>query len=71
MGNQAQDASSQKATDQPPSPGGDPDQPPSDLPTPNAQDKGKDKPQDQEGFGHIGRKNVPASKGTPEPHEIF
>jgi hypothetical protein len=58
--------------DQPPSPGGDPDQPPKDLPTPRSgQDEGSDKTKDKEGFGHIGRKNVPSTKGAPEPHEIF
>jgi hypothetical protein len=57
---------------QPPSPGGDPDQGPNDLPTPRAgQDKGKDKTKDKEGFGHIGKKDVPSSNGTPEPHQIF
>jgi hypothetical protein len=68
MGDQARDSN---ATNQPPSPGGDPDQAPKNLPTPGGQDKGKDKAQDKAGFGHIGRKNVPSTKGAPEPHEIF
>jgi hypothetical protein len=51
---------------------GDPTQEPKDLPTPRTgQDKGKDKTEDKKGFGHIGNKDVPSSKGTPEPHEIF
>lgn len=57
---------------EPPSPGGDPDQGPNDLPTPRAeQDKGTGKPKDKEGFGHIGNKDVPSSEGTPEPRQIF
>ena len=71
MGNQERDSGSQNATNQPPSPGGDPGPAPEGLPTTRGQDKGKDKTQDKEGFGHIGRKNVSSSKGTPEPHEIF
>lgn len=69
MATQAQDPGGQN---QPPSPGGDPDQRPNDLPTPRAgQDKGKDKTKDKEGFGHIGNKDVPSSEETPEPHQIF
>jgi hypothetical protein len=72
MGTQAQDSGNQNRANQPPTPGGDPDQAPKDLPTPRAgQDKGKDKTKDKEGFGHIGNKDVPSSKGTPEPHDIF
>jgi hypothetical protein len=70
MGSKAQDCSP-NATNQPPAPGGDPDPAPKDLPTPRGEDKDKDKTQTGEGFGHIGRKSVPPSKGTPEPHEIF
>jgi hypothetical protein len=70
MGSQAQDPGSQNRTNQPPSPGGDPDQGPKDLPTPRSgQDEGNDKT--KEGFGHIGRKNVPSTEGAPEPHELF
>jgi hypothetical protein len=61
--------------DAPPSPGGDPAQPPQDLPTPRAgQDKGKDKEKnadDQDGYGPIGKKDVPSSPDTPEPHQIY
>ena len=72
MGTQAQDSGNQNRANQPPTPGGDPDQAPKDLPTPRAgQDKGKNKTKDKEGFGHIGNKDVPSSKGTPEPHDIF
>lgn len=61
----------------PPEPGGDPDQPPTDLPAPrpgqdHVSDRTNDKKgDDKEGFGHIGNKDVPSSKGTPEPHQIF
>jgi hypothetical protein len=69
---QAQKPGDQNRLNQPPTPGGDPVQGPKDLPTPRAgQDKGKGKTEDKEGFGHIGNKDVPSSKGTPEPHEIF
>jgi hypothetical protein len=70
MGTQAQDAGNQNRANQPPTPGGDPEQAPKDLPTPRGgQDKGKDKTKNKEGFGHIGNKDVPTSKGTPEPQD--
>jgi len=69
---ETQSPRNQSRPDQPPTPGGDPDQGPSDLPTPHpGQDKGKNEDEDKEGFGHIGNKNVPPSEGTPEPREIF
>jgi hypothetical protein len=72
METQAQDLGNQNRGNQPPKPGGDPEEEPKDVPAPRAgQDKGKDNAKDKEGFGHIGNKDVPASKGTPEPHEIF
>jgi hypothetical protein len=72
METQAQNSADQDRLNQPPTPGGDPDQGPKDLPIPRAgQDKGKNKTGEKEGYGHIGNKDVPASKGTPEPHEIF
>jgi hypothetical protein len=67
-----QSPGNQNRPDQPRTPGGDPNQGPSDLPTPRpGQDKGKNENKDKEGFGHIGNKDVPSSEGTPEPHEIF
>jgi hypothetical protein len=58
--------------DQPPAPGGDPDQPPTDLPAPRTgQDRDPGGMNDKDGFGHIGNKDVPSSKGTPKPHQIF
>jgi hypothetical protein len=64
MGNQ----SHQSSTHQPPVPGGDPDQPPSDPKGgPTSDTQGKDKT----GYGHIGNKEVPRPDGAPEPHQIF
>jgi hypothetical protein len=72
MGTQVPTRDEQDRGDQPPAPGGDPDQPPADLPAPrDGQDHVSDRTNDKEGFGHIGNKDVPASKGTPEPHQIF
>jgi hypothetical protein len=64
---------SQNSADQPPVPGGDPDQPPNDLPAPPSSgkdggDKGK---KDKSGYGHIGNKEVPRPEGSPPPHQIF
>jgi hypothetical protein len=58
-------------TDQPPTPGGDPDQPPSDLPDPAVKQDKDDGKGTKSGFGHIGNKQVPRPKGAPPPHEIF
>ena len=61
---------SEKA-DQPPSPGGAPDQGPNDVPPPPA-DRGNDDTKGKKsGYGHIGNKQVPRPKGAPPPHEIF
>jgi hypothetical protein len=69
-----QSPGNQNRSDQPPTPGGDPNQETSDIdiltPRPG-QDKGKNENEDKKGFGHIGNKDVPSSEGTPEPHEIF
>jgi len=68
MGNQSQ----QSNADQPPVPGGDPDQPPSDLPTPKKGEaastpKGKDKT----GYAPIATEETPRPEGAPKPHQIF
>jgi hypothetical protein len=57
---------------QPPVPGGDPAQPPPDLPVP-ASDKHKDqvKGQDPATYGPIEERESPAPEGAPEPHQIF
>lgn len=62
--------------DHPPSPGGDPAQPPPDLPAPGAnQNKGtvkvKDGSKDKSVYGPVGGREVPAPEGAPKPHEIF
>lgn len=68
MGTRSQDNN----TDQPPVPGGDPDQPPNDLPIPPSRDDTRDtQNKNKGGYGHIGNKEVPAPKGAPPPHEIF
>ena len=68
MGTRSQDNS----TDQPPVPGGDPDQPPNDLPTPPSSDDTRDTPdKNKAGYGHIGNKEVPRPKGSPQPRQIF
>ncbi len=68
MGIRSQD----KNTDQPPVSGGDPDQPPNDLPTPPGSRGRRDtQDKDKAGYGHIGNKEVPRPKGAPPPHQIF
>lgn len=62
------------SADQPPVPGGDPDQPPSDLPRPTKkgstnENKGKDK--DKTGYGPIAKEETPRPEGAPEPHQIY
>jgi hypothetical protein len=57
---------------QPPVPGGDPAQPPPDLPVPTADpDKGQGKGQDRSTYGPIEGKEIPPPAGAPEPHQIF
>ena len=61
--------SSHTAEDQPPTPGGDPDQPPSDLPVPRTGQK-ETKKRDR-GYGHIETDDEPRPEGAPQPHQIF
>ena len=62
----------QDGNDQPPTPGGDPDQPNNDLPVPPAgKDDGQTKTKDKKGYGHLGNKDGPPPKGAPPPHQIF
>jgi hypothetical protein len=58
-------------SNEPPSPGGDPDQPPSDLPKPPAHPDTDETKGRKSGFGHIGNKDVPRPEGAPPPHQIF
>jgi hypothetical protein len=63
---------SQNSADQPPALGGDPDQPPNDLPVSPVGKDQDDKPKkDKSGYGHIGNKEVPRPDGAPPPHQIF
>jgi hypothetical protein len=63
---------SQHSADQPPVPGGDPDQAPDDLPVPPAgKNQGDKRKKDKNGYGHIGNKEVPRPDGAPLPHQIF
>ena len=65
-------AKSQIDANEPPIPGGDPDQPPGDLPAPPAGGAESDpKEKDKTGYGHIGNKETPPAEGSPKPHEIF
>jgi hypothetical protein len=57
-------------TNQPPSPGGDPAQPPPDLPRPAA-DKQKGQVKDPASYGPVEERETPAPDGAPEPHQIF
>ena len=68
MGNQSQRSNA----DQPPVPGGDPDQPPNDLPKPTkggstTETKGKDKT----AYGPIATEETPRPEGAPKPHQIY
>jgi hypothetical protein len=57
---------------QPPVPGGDPAQPPPDLPVPAPEkhkDQGKDG--DHATYGPIEGRDRPAPEGATEPHQIF
>ena len=66
MGNQT------KIHDQPPTPGGDADQPNTGVPdSPAAQEKDQSKGKDKSGYGHIGNTEVPRPKNAPPPHQIF
>jgi hypothetical protein len=58
--------------DQPPNPGGDPDQPDNNLPAPPARNDRDVKDKQKSGYGHTGeREQVPLPEGAPKPHQIF
>ena len=62
---------SQGNPDQPPSPGGDPDQPDNNVPVPPARNN-EVKNKDKSGYGHPGnREEIPVPEGAPKPHQIF
>ena len=58
--------------DQPPTPGGDPDQPANDVPKPPSSKRGeKSEHKNKSGFGHIGNNDEPRPEGAPPPHQIY
>ena len=62
---------SQGNPDQPPSPGGDPDQPDNNVPVPPARNNEVEH-KDKSGYGHPGnREEIPVPEGAPKPHQIF
>jgi hypothetical protein len=61
-----------KAADQPPTPGGDPDQPSNDVPEPPAHKPTEESEhKNKSDFGHIGNNDEPRPEGAPPPHQIF
>jgi len=58
--------------DEPPTPGGDPDQPDNNAPVPHARNDREIKDKEKGDYGHTGnREEVPAPEGAPKPHQIF
>ena len=58
--------------DEPPSPGGDPDQPDNNVPVPPARNDHEVRNKEKSGYGHTGnREEVPVPEGAPKPHQIF
>jgi hypothetical protein len=55
---------------EPPVPGGDPDQPPPDLPKPN-HNRNPPKGRDHEEYGHVGVDDRPQSEKRPKPRQIY
>jgi hypothetical protein len=60
------------AAQQPPTPGGDPDQPSNDVPNPPQRKPAEQSEhRNKSGFGHIGNNDEPRPDGAPPPHQIF
>jgi hypothetical protein len=59
------------AAHQPPTPGGDPDQPSNDVPNPPRKPAEPSEHRNKSGFGHIGNNDEPRPDGAPPPHQIF
>jgi hypothetical protein len=58
--------------DEPPTPGGDPDQSDNNAPVAPARNDREIKDTEKSGYGHTGnREEVPAPEGAPKPHQIF
>jgi hypothetical protein len=63
---------SRGTADEPPIPGGDPDQPANDIPAPARPNNREIEDKEKSGYGHTGnREEVPVPEGAPEPHQIF
>jgi hypothetical protein len=60
----------ENADDLPPSPGGDPDQAPNDLPAPPSRENTGDT-KNKKGYGHIGNKEVPRPAGGVPPTGVY
>jgi hypothetical protein len=59
------------SSDEPPVPGGDPDQPPPDLPKQRRGGDRAPKLRDDEEYGHVGVDDRPESNDKPKPHQIY
>jgi hypothetical protein len=65
-------AKSRGTPDEPPIPGGDPDQPANNVPAPPGPNNREIKDKEKSGYGHTGnREEVPLPEGAPKPHLIF
>jgi len=71
MGTRPQPGGHPNSSDEPPLPGGDPDQPPSDLPKPSRDGKPNTKVQDPKEYGHVDVEDRPEGEARPKPHQIF
>ena len=71
MGARSQAGGHPNSSDEPPVPGGDPDQPPPDLPSPPREHNRTPKGRDQGEYGHMGIDDRPESKDKPKPHQIY
>jgi hypothetical protein len=71
MGTRSQTGGHPNSPDEPPIPGGDPDQPPPDLPKPRRGGNTKPKVQDPREYGHVGVEDRPESEERPKPRQIF
>jgi hypothetical protein len=58
--------------DEPPTPGGDPEQPDNNVPVPLTRNDQEIEDKERSGYGHTGnREEVPLPEGAPKPHQIF
>jgi hypothetical protein len=71
MGTRSKPGGHPNSADEPPVPGGDPDQPPPDVPKPDPDRSRAPKVQDREEYGHVGVDDRPQSKDRPKPRQIY